>query len=53
MVLGSVVAAILKMLNLHVSAVSKNLKGMKLIRSSEAETIMFVVGPLKCSFILK
>ena len=53
MVLGSVLAEILNMPNLHVSEVNKNLKGKKLIRRSEAEKIMFVVGLLKCSFILR
>jgi len=53
MVLGSVFATILKMLNLHVSEISKNLKGMKFIWRLEAEKIMFVFGLLNCSFILK
>jgi hypothetical protein len=53
MVLGSVLAAVFKMLILHVSEINKNLKGMKFIRKSEAEKIMFVLGLLKCSFILK
>lgn len=52
MVLGSVLATILKILNLHVSEINKNV-GVKLIRRSEAEKSMFVLGLLKCSFILK
>jgi hypothetical protein len=53
MVLASVLAADLKMLNLHVSEINKNLKGMKLIRRSEEEKMIFVLGLLKCSLILK
>jgi len=53
MLMGSVLAAIFKMLNQHVSEINKNLKGMTFIRRSEAEKIMFVLGLLKCSFILK
>lgn len=49
MVLGSVLAEILKMLNLHVSEINKNLKGMKLIRRSKAEKIV-CVGSIKMFF---
>ena len=47
MALASVLAAVLKMLNLHVPEINKKLKGMSLIRRSEEERNDVCVGSIK------